>query len=156
MLKTVSYFYKTLHIWCLLGLWICLCLSWMLSWGFPKRDENYSILIPLIDLIFASKLLAVHNNAVVTATSKTWTRTLDLDPGPGPGPWTRTRTRTLDPDPEKPGPWKTWTLKNIDPEKPGINIGLKNMSDFRELCFPKTIRNVSYCLKFVYEQISDI
>ena len=47
-----------------------------------------------------------------------------LDPGPGPG-----------------------TLKNLDPEKPGINIGLKNMYDFRELCFTKTIRNVSFCLK---------
>ena len=120
MLKTVSYFCKTLRIWCLLGLWIRLCLSWMLSWGFPKRDENYSILIPLIDLIFASKLLAVHNNAVVTATSKTWTRTLDPGPGPwtlnpGPGLW----TRTLDADLEKPRPWKTWTLKNLDPEKPG-------------------------------------
>ena len=38
-------------------------------------------------------------------------------------------------------------MKNLDPEKPGINIGLKNISDFRELCFTKTIRNVSYCLK---------
>ena len=47
---------------------------------------------------------------------------------PGPGPWTR-------------------SLKNLDPEKPGINIGLKNMSDFRELCFIKTMRNVIYCLK---------
>ena len=45
---------------------------------------------------------------------------------PGPGPWTRT----------------------LDPEKPGINIGLKNMPDFRELCFTKAIGNVSYCLKF--------
>ena len=28
---------------------------------------------------------------------------------------------------------KTWTrtLKNMDPEKPGINIGLKNMSHLR-------------------------
>ena len=57
------------------------------------------------------------------ATSKTWTRTLDPDPGPGP-----------------------WTL-DLDHEKPGINIGLKNMSDFSELCFTKTTRNVSYCLK---------
>ena len=85
---------------------------------------------------------------ILRATSKTWTRTLD------PGPWsrTRTRTRTLDPGPgpwildPDPGPW-TRTLKNLDPEKPGINIGLKNMSDFRELRFTKTIRNVSYCLK---------
>ena len=44
---------------------------------------------------------------------------------------------------------KTWTrtLKNLDPEKPGINIGLKNVSDFRELCFIKTMCNVIYCLK---------
>ena len=35
-----------------------------------------------------------------------------------------TWTRTQDPDP-----------KNLDPEKPGINIGLKNMSDFRELFY---------------------
>ena len=32
------------------------------------------------------------------ATSKTW-------------------TRILDPDPKKRGPGKTWTLKNLDPEK---------------------------------------
>ena len=36
---------------------------------------------------------------------------------PDPGPWTRTL--------------KTCTLKKLDPEKPEINIGLKNMSDFR-------------------------
>ena len=72
--------------------------------------------------------MTFSNERSKRATSKTWT-------------W------TLDPDPEKLGPWKTWTLKNLDPEKPGINIGLKNMSGFRELCFMKTIRNVSYCLK---------
>ena len=37
---------------------------------------------------------------VLMATSKTWTQTLDLDP-------------------EKSGPRKTWTLKNLDPKKPG-------------------------------------
>ena len=35
------------------------------------------------------------------ATSKTWSQTLDLDP-------------------EKPQPRKTWTQKNLDPEKPGL------------------------------------
>ena len=76
--------------------------------------------------------------------------------------------QNLDPDSEKPGPRKTWTRKNLDLEKPGtwktwtqknldsrklgpkkheINIGLKCMSDFRELCFIKTMRNVNYCLK---------
>ena len=25
----------------------------------------------------------------------------------------------LDPDPEKPGPWKSWTQKNLGSEKPG-------------------------------------
>ena len=73
---------------------------------------------------------------------------------PGPGPWTGPWTQTLDPgrgpctqtlDPGR-GLW-TRTLENLDPEKPGINIGLKNMSGFRELYFMKTIRNVSYCLK---------
>ena len=62
------------------------------------------------------------------ATSKTWTRTLDLDP-------------------EKPRPLKRW---NLDPQKQGIKMGLKNMSDFRELCFIKTMGNVicsvNYCL----------
>ena len=33
------------------------------------------------------------------AASKIWIQTLDLDPGPGPR--------------------KTWTLKNLDSEKPG-------------------------------------
>ena len=45
---------------------------------------------------------------------------------------------------------KTWTWTRTldpDPEKLGINIGLKNMSDFRELCFSKTMHNVIYCLK---------
>ena len=48
---------------------------------------------------------------------------------PGPGLW----TRTLGPGP---GP-RSWTptLKNLDPEKTGINIGSKNMSDFRELFY---------------------
>ena len=54
----------------------------------------------------------------------------NLDRDPEPEPW------TLDPDSDpEPGPWsrtlKTWALKNLDPEKPGINIGLKNMSGFR-------------------------
>ena len=69
---------------------------------------------------------------------------------PGPGTWTLNpdpEPCTLDPDPKKSGPWKTWTLKNLDPEKPGINIGLKNLYDFKELCFTKIIHNVSYCLK---------
>ena len=34
----------------------------------------------------------------------------------------------------------------MNPRKHGINIGLKCMSDFRELCFIKTMRNVIYCL----------
>ena len=45
----------------------------------------------------------------------------------------------------KPGPGH-WT-RTLDPEKPVRNIGLKNMSDFRELCFIKTMRIVIYCLK---------
>ena len=50
-------------------------------------------------------------------------------------------------DPEKSGSRKIWTIKKLDHEKYAVNIGLKNMSDFRELCFIKTMRNVIYCLK---------
>ena len=50
---------------------------------------------------------------------------MNADPGPEPC--------TLDPD--------------LDPGKPGINIGLKNLNDFRELRFMKTTCNVSYYLK---------
>ena len=58
----------------------------------------------------------------------------------------KTEPWTLNREPE-PGPSKTWTLKNMDPEKHRINMGLKSMSDFRELCFVKTIfqaKNYSY------------
>ena len=50
---------------------------------------------------------------------------MTADPGPEPC--------TLDPD--------------LDPGKPGINIGLKNLNDIRELRFMKTTCNVSYYLK---------
>ena len=73
-------------------------------------------------------------NKLNLATSKTWTRTQE------------------NLDPEKHGPRKAWILKNLDPknldsEKNGINIGLKNVPDFRGLCFIKTMRNVIYHLK---------
>ena len=70
----------------------------------------------------------------------TYKKRLLLKPGP-----------RLDQDPEKPGPryWtqalkkpgrrKIWTLQNMDPGKHEINMGLKNLSDFRKLCFIKTI-----------------
>ena len=62
-----------------------------------------------------------------------------------PGLWTPQTLKKL--DPEKSGSSKTWTLKNMDPGKHRINIGFKNMSDFRELCFIKTMRNVICCFK---------
>ena len=47
---------------------------------------------------------SVEQNKLISwlqeATSKTW-------------------TQNLVPDPEKPGPWKTWTQKKLDPEKSG-------------------------------------
>ena len=95
----------------------------------------------IFELIFQSSFqwVLLYNNSHTL-----YIQSLRLLLKPGPGPWTLTLKNL---DPEKPGLWKTWTLKNLDPEKPGINIGLKNMSDFRELCFTKTIRSVSYCLK---------
>ena len=38
-------------------------------------------------------------------------------------------------------------MKNVNPEKHQINIGLKNIFDFRELYFIKTRYNVICCLK---------
>ena len=87
-------------------------------------------------LIFINILWDFFLNVFVWATSKTWSQTLDLDL-----------------DPEKPGPWKTWALKNMDPEKHGINMRLKNMSDFRELCFIMTMLNVICTSRFVYCRI---
>ena len=63
---------------------------------------------------------------IILATSKTWT-------------W------TLDPHLEKSGPRKTWTLKNMDPEKHGMNMGLKYVTFFTT--FYKDYRNVICCLK---------
>ena len=37
-----------------------------------------------------------------------------------------------------------WALKNVRPEKHGISMRWKNMSDFRKLYFKKTMRNVIY------------
>ena len=61
---------------------------------------------------------------------------------PGSGPWKTWTLIIISPLP--PFLWlpnstgKTWILKNMDPEKHEIKIGLKNMSNFRELCFIKT------------------
>ena len=51
-------------------------------------------------------LLRTHSNGYIKG--------LLLKPGPGPWTWT---LKNL--DPEKPGPRKTWTQKNLDTEKPG-------------------------------------
>ena len=44
---------------------------------------------------------------------------------------------TLDPDPEKPGPTKTWTKINLDPEKP------KGTSE----TWTRTLKNLRLLLK---------
>ena len=57
------------------------------------------------------------------ATSKTWTQTLDPDPGHGPRKtWTLKNLDPEKPDSEKPGLWKAWTLKNLDHEKRGKQL----------------------------------
>ena len=79
---------------------------------------------------------------VFWTTSKTWPQILDPEKI---GPWKPSTRKSL--DHEKPVPWKTLALKNLDLKKPVINIELNCMSDFRELYFIKTMRNVIYCLK---------
>ena len=65
---------------------------------------------------------------------------------PRPGPWTRTMKNL---DPVKCEPRKTWTLRNLDPEKHGINVGLKNMSDLQEL-FYKDHAECDFLFKSLY------
>ena len=36
-------------------------------------------------------------------------------------------TRTLHLDIEKPGPWKTWIVKNLDHEKRGKQLGIEKL-----------------------------
>ena len=76
------------------------CLIKLQASGFPFRTLTFQ---------FWLLQLFIYNMSFSMATSTTWTQTLDPDPG--------TWTRTLDPDPGpgswKPGPWKTWTLKNL-------------------------------------------
>ena len=96
------------------------------EWTFPKYWKNsrftvntYKTLLPkkpvpnnfpkftgkhlwLSNFLLTCLIIALHfylkeTLKNVRATSKTWTRTLDSDPGP----------------------WKTWTLINLDAEKPG-------------------------------------
>ena len=42
---------------------------------------------------------------------------------------------------------KTSGNRDQDPEKHGVNMGLKTMSDFRKLYFINTMHNVTCCLK---------
>ena len=72
------------------------------SYAIPPTGKCLKLRIILILIIWCYKFGSSHQR---WATSKTWTRTL----GPGPGLW----TRTLEPDPEKPGLWRTLTLKNM-------------------------------------------
>ena len=78
---------------------------------------------------------------IFRATSKTWTRTLDQD-HEKPGPLKSWTLKNL--DFEKPGPRKIWTFKNLDPEKHGINNGIKKSARLiRALCFVKTIDSLA-------------
>ena len=64
---------------------------------------------------------------IVQYNSYFWT--LDLDPDPEnlypekTGPWKTWTLKNL--DLEKTGPWKTWTLKNLDLEKRGKRLGME-------------------------------
>ena len=84
-----------------------------------------------------------------------WTRLLLK---PGTGPWKTWIQKNL--DRKKVGSRKIWTLKNLDSEKnleknktlknidpENMNMGLIMVSDFKEVCFTKTKRNVICCLK---------
>ena len=81
----------------------------------PKFPDLWLFYCNMLQLIIISFIQFIFKE-VNKDTSKTWTRTLDPDPET-PGPWKSWTLKNL--DPEKPRPRKTWTLKNLDPEKPG-------------------------------------
>ena len=76
----------------------------------------------------------------------------------GPRSWNRNlknldsfKTLDLGPDPSLEKLGRTWTQKNLDREKHGLNMTLKNISDFKELYFTKIIRNMICCVKVFFE-----
>ena len=76
----------------------CIILRWVLFFLINMNQLfAYETQIDKFWLIF----LCTCNLLINWATSITWTRTLDLDPDP----------KNL--DSERPGPKKTWTLKNL-------------------------------------------
>ena len=68
-----------------------------------QRSTN----VALVSLLITLYIFHTFFWCFYWATSKTWTWSLDLEQGPRP--------------------WKTWTLKKIEPGKHGINMGLKTV-----------------------------
>ena len=64
------------------------------------------------------------------------------------GPWKTWTHKKL--DPEKPELWKTFTVKNMNPEQYEINMELKVVSYFKELHFIKIMHNLIYCSKSLF------
>ena len=112
----------------------------LLSISDPVEHVSFYFLLNLHRRsLTGSKLLNTPPKKLnLTSTSKTWIWTRNLDPGPEkPG-------LILRPGPR---PWSE-TLKNLNPEKHGINMRLKNTADLRALYSIKTNCNLIWISSF--------
>ena len=68
--------------------------------------------------LFSSFYKSMYEAMLSSYQEKCWLCYTNLWSLPAPSLWatSKTWTQTLDPGTK---PWKTWTLKNLDPEKPG-------------------------------------
>ena len=71
-------------------------------------------------------------------------RCKELLPKAGPTHWNKTNL-----DPEKHGPKKTWTLKNMNPGKYGVNMGGTKIYVCLNSLYIKSMRSVICCLKVI-------
>ena len=123
---------------------------WQRNWArsdpfFCQDPSPYTVISDTFSLSLTDNSPSASLNLNSFAAFRIETSTIcgyfwNLDAVPGSGPWKNWTLKKL--DSERPGTWKTWILKNR------INMGLKSMSDFRELCLIKTMHNVICCLKF--------
>ena len=105
--KPLNIFTKKLHGMCL----------WFLKtlWTFYLFKVFYIVRLYKNLLFFkVLLLLLIHQTCLFNTIKFHWLEQkgyfYNLDQDPGSGPWTRTLKNLA---PEKPGPWRTWTLKNM-------------------------------------------
>ena len=78
-----------------------------------------------------------------------------MDPDPGSGPWKTWTLKNL--HPEKPRSWKTWTQKSLNPAKPGprkiwtfcleLKVWVSSFLNIRDSCLEAFLKSLQNSLK---------